>query len=313
MTFEQITVFASLAKHGSVTRAARELHTTQPNLSKHLKSLEDAVHLRLFTRSAKGLALTPHGEVFLREVEPLVTQWQRVSGKYYRNGTPKAVDTALRVAGTYGAAATLLAAPLAAFRNVHPEVEVTVCSNSTAHLEEMVLTGQVELALCPKPPVSPLLASEHYLTSKLVLFVAGDDALAKQKNWTLADMVKQPLFIRGETGANGGTAALLEKIHELGIEPKIALRCEQPEAIKEAVRRHSGIGVLYQETIERELQNGEFKALKIRDLDIEGQLYILSHKVRPLSPSAAAFLQVLRQERENRKKLGNRQQARGNR
>lgn len=58
MKFDQITVFASLAKHLSVTKAAGELHTTQPNLSKHLKLLENALSARLFTRYAKGLQLT---------------------------------------------------------------------------------------------------------------------------------------------------------------------------------------------------------------------------------------------------------------
>jgi LysR family transcriptional regulator, low CO2-responsive transcriptional regulator len=300
MTFDQIRVFVCLAKHLSVTKAADELHTTQPNLSKHLKALEDGFRALLFTRYSKGLKLTEKGRDFLGDVEPLIGQWQRINRRYSNDTTTKSAVARLRVAGTYGAAATLLPAPLALFKKTHLDVELSVWSNSTVRLEEMVLAGELDLAVCPKLPDSSPLMAEHYLTSKLVLFVANDGLLAGKKNLTLADIVKLPLVIRSGTGKDGGTATLLETIRQQGHEPKIALRCDQPDAIKEAVWQHAGVGVLYYDTVEEAIRRGAFKELKVRDLNIEGRLYIVYHKIRPLSPNGAAFLQLLRQQRDRK-------------
>ena len=302
MKFDQIMVFASLAKYLSVTKAADELHTTQPNLSKHLKVLEDALSARLFTRYSKGLQLTERGRELLGDVEPLIAHWQRINHRYSSNDTTAKSATRLRVGGTFGAAAALLPTPLALFKKSHPNVELSVQSNLTVKLAEMVLAGELELALCPKLPAPSLLMTEHYLTSKLVLFVAKDDGLARKKKLTLTDIVKLPLVIRSGTGKDGGTTTLLETIRRQGHEPKIALRCDQPDAIKEAVRQHAGVGVLYYDTVEEAIKRGAFTQLKVRDLNIEGRLYIVYHKVRPLSPPAAAFLQVLRAERDRRVK-----------
>lgn len=173
---------------------------------------------------------------------------------------------------------------------------MTVRSNVTANLEGMILAGEVELALCPVLPDSPLLTREPYRPSKLVLFVAKDDPLCKKKTLTLADIAKRPLVIRSGAEKKGGTATLLKRFSECGNVPKIALRSDQPEAIKEAVRRRSGIGVLYYATIESALKHGAFKALKVRDLEIEGQFYIVYHKTRALSAHALEFLRLLRKQ-----------------
>ena len=155
--FEQITRFAVLAKHLNITKAADELHTTQPNLSKHLKTLEDALSGQLFNRHAKGLKLTDKGREFLNDLEPLITQWRWINLRYLNNGTVKAPDARLNIAAAYGAAASFLPAPLALFGRLYPEVEVTIRSNATANLEGMILAGEVEVALCPILPDSPLL------------------------------------------------------------------------------------------------------------------------------------------------------------
>ena len=70
MTFTQFTAFAAVAKHLNVTKAANNLHVSQPSLSKHLKALEDKFNLQLFTRHAKGIRLTDEGYEFFQDIGP---------------------------------------------------------------------------------------------------------------------------------------------------------------------------------------------------------------------------------------------------
>jgi Transcriptional regulator len=61
MTFRQFEAFAAVAQHLNITQAARELHASQPGLSKHLKALEEDYKIKLFTRSGKRYRIDRRG------------------------------------------------------------------------------------------------------------------------------------------------------------------------------------------------------------------------------------------------------------
>ena len=71
-----------------------------------------------------------------------------------------------------------------------------------------------------------------------------------------------------------------------GLDIKIGLRCEDPMAVKAAVRQRMGVGLGFEDTIKAELDDGKFKIIAVRDLKLEGASYIVYSKRRPLSPIA---------------------------
>jgi DNA-binding transcriptional LysR family regulator len=79
------------------------------------------------------------------------------------------------------------------------------------------------------------------------------------------------------------------------------MRFESPTAMKEAIQRNMGIGLLYEDVARYNLQRHEFKEIKIRGLKLEGQSYIVYLKERHLSKAANDFLKLLRCSGSKRK------------
>ena len=81
------------------------------------------------------------------------------------------------------------------------------------------------------------------------------------------------------------------------------MQCESPEAIKTAVTKELGVGILYEDAVKDGLASGLFKRVNISGLAMEGKTYIIYHKSRPLSANGDIFLNLLRQWRDEKNQV----------
>jgi DNA-binding transcriptional LysR family regulator len=91
------------------------------------------------------------------------------------------------------------------------------------------------------------------------------------------------------------------KTEEREYRPKVAAFYDSPDAVKVAVRNKIGVGLLYRELVQREVQKREFKILTVENLKLYGHTYIIYHKQRPLSANAQLLLKLLRRRKQKRK------------
>ncbi len=293
MTIKQFMIFATVSRHLNITRASQELHISQPSVSQHLKLLEEDYNVKLFKKSKRGIVLTGSGNLFLTKLMPILAQLDELKRAFSNESTVSQVDS-LVIGGTYGPSALLLPSLTGVFKRSYPRVELELRSANRPYMERLVLSSEVDIALVTGRPSSSNLVVEPYRKEKLLAFVARNHPLASKRELSLAQFARVPLIIHGRKNSANTVTGILRSLQGKGLEPVVAMRCESPDAVKTAVREKIGLGILYQDTVRRELGNGEFIHVKVHGLKLDGESFIIWYKDKPLSSAAWAFLCLLR-------------------
>ena len=302
MTLHQFTIFAAIAKHGSLTKASQELHITQSCVSQQMRLLQEEYGAKLYNRAARGIDLTIAGRHFLVAILPILEQVRRLKTS---SGKAVAPDADLLIVGaTYSSSTILLPSLLSRFKKSHPGMQIDFRSNNGAEIERLLLKEKIEIALTTRPPSSPRIMAEPFRRERLALIVSRLHPLARARKVGLQDIERTPLLVRASGGRDGTTVKRLVSLMETKrIKVTIGMRFESPSAMKEAIQRNMGIGLLYEDVARYNLQRHEFKEIRIRGLKMAGQSYIVYLKERLLSKAADDFLNLLRSRASKRKVL----------
>jgi DNA-binding transcriptional LysR family regulator len=198
----------------------------------------------------------------------------------------------LRIGGTYSPSAKHLPSALAIFKKVHPDTKITFLTCPKAETEKLLEACKIDIAVIQSPSKSANLVLEPFAVNHLVFFSHPRHPLANKKSLDLLDLNGTAVIIRA---GRGTTEKFVQKLKSRGITLDVSLRCASPDAVKAAVRREMGIGILFHNLVEDELKKREFKELKLRTpITMVGNSFIVYRKKQPLLPAANEFLGVLR-------------------
>jgi DNA-binding transcriptional LysR family regulator len=250
-------MFESVARHLSVTRAAEELHVSQPAISQQLRLLEEQHGARFFLRRGQRLELTQQGRAYLDAITPILIQVENVE-RGFAVKHDKKQPSLLAIGATHGFCINVLPRMLMAFRQSHPSVRVLLEANDSRVLEQRILKSEVETALITHRPESPHIVLQPYKRLEVVAVVAATSSLAT-KQPELRTLSKIPIVVR----KNGNIQSVLK---EKGYQASICVECENSEAVKAAAQIGIGVGILYRNVVEREVMRGELKLLNVPEL-----------------------------------------------
>jgi DNA-binding transcriptional LysR family regulator len=290
MFLDRIQLFVSVAKHQNLAKTAREMHVSASSVCQRLKSLENDFGLKLYRRTNTGIEVTEAGETLLAIASDVLNNFETLKAKFRHN--VDAPERILKVGGTYNPSARHLPSALATFQKALPDTKITFLTSTKAEIEKSLHERQVDIAVIQSPSKSADLVMEPFAVDSLIFFSHPRHPLAKKKSLNLLDLNHTAVVIRE---GRGTTERFVEKLKSQGITLKVSLRCLSPEAVKAAVRRQMGVGILFHNLVEEELKRKEFKALKLRSpITPVGHSFIVYNKNQPLSSAANEFLAILR-------------------
>ena len=162
-----LIVFLEAARAGSLTSAAKTLHTVQSNVTARVKSLERALGTRLLKRHARGVRLTPAGEVVVQLAERTAAVLDDLREAF---GRPTAASSAkLRLGAIETVAACHLPALLSAYCRRRPNLDVSVETGSSAALLRQIRERQLDLAFVSRPSRLPGFRDQIAFRDELVI------------------------------------------------------------------------------------------------------------------------------------------------
>jgi LysR family transcriptional regulator, low CO2-responsive transcriptional regulator len=300
MTLHQLKIFQVVSRHRNITKASKELRISQPSVFKQVKLLEESYKTKLYKKIGRGIELTEQGQLFEREVEEILRRIDSLEKNFgVRSAAPSAGR--LMIGASHGPSASLIPSLLANFKKTHPLVQVTLRTKDSLGIERLVAeSGGIELGVVTnlsRMANSARLHIEPCRAEEIVFFVSKH-APVKRKKLTLAELARLPLIVKQRSQSK--TLDLLKQIEQQGVELNVFMECESAEAVKLAVMKNLGVGVLYRDHLKAEIRRGDLKVLSISDLKPTAiESFIIYNLNRPISPNAQEFLELLRKSQHH--------------
>lgn len=284
MNFKQCIIFREIARTKNFTKAANNMYLTQSAVSHAVKDLEEEAGTQLFERLHRSVKLTPAGELFLREIQPIIEEFESVEAHLpnLEKGPP------IKIASCITYAQTELPQLLRRFTEKYPEasfnVQVFPASDSITRLER----GEVDVAFIEGHVLQPAFEAKKIADYRLCVVAAAD---AAEEELSFEELMQRPLLLR-ERGS-----AVREAFESIAVLQGFKLfpmwESIDSQALISAIKAGFGLSVLPYRLVKEELTQGRLTEIKIADWQLTNDISVLVRKSRYQPKMLADFWEML--------------------
>lgn len=291
----RIRTFLTVCETMSYTRAAEQLHVSQPAVSQHIRFLEDSYHVKLFVRDKKTLYLTKEGEALRRVALHTRNDEQNLRRSFQEKRGGK---REIRIGATITVGEFIIPGLLSECMKKHPYSEVQVTISNTSSLIRGLREGQLHMALVEgyfdrEEFDSILYETEHFAP------YCGKEYVFSREIHRLDDLMGEPLIIR-EPGS--GTREILEKslmqVNRSLEDFQQKIQINSMYAIVHLLESNMGISFMYESAAQTGIRHGRLREIPLND-------YSISHDISMIWSAGSAFSDQYREDA--RKILGKEQ------
>ncbi len=287
-TLRQLQVFEAVARHRSFSRAAEELHLSQPGVSMQVKQLDEMVGLPLVEQVGKKIYLTEAGEMVYqcaRNVAQHITDLDDTLARL------KGLDEGELKISAVSTTKYFVPRLLATFSRRHPQLQVRLDVGNREKLLNALIHNDVDLVIMGQPPANLGLAAHAFMANPLVIIAPPHHPLARAKDIP-ATRLESETFIMREPGS--GTRATAERFfmeHHASL--TAGMEMNSNVAIQRAVEAGLGLGLVSRHTLDMELKLGRLAILDVEDTPILRHWYIVHRAGKRFSTAAQSFIDFM--------------------
>ncbi len=288
LTLQQLRLFRSVVSHGSYTRAAEEMHLTQPAVSIQIKRLEEQAGTPLLEQVGKKIFPTAAGKAVFAAADDVLQRLADLDNEIeiLKGEVRGPLQLSVVTTGKY-----FMPHLLGHFLQKYPGVEPHLKFTNRARVVERLLNNEDDFVVMGQIPDDDRLEAYPFLENILGFIAPPTHPLAGRRNLTLAE-VMQERFIAREPGS--GTRLVVERLlAEQGIESEPYMELGSSEAIKQAVLAGIGIAVISLHSVRLEQDAGKLAVLDVEGFPVKRRWYAVHQKGKHLSLVARTFLDFI--------------------
>jgi DNA-binding transcriptional LysR family regulator len=300
-SFRQLATFHAVARLGSVSQAAEELHLTQPAVSIQIGLLEESAGTPLIARVGRGIRLTEAGDLLASYAGRILDLWREAGDEMAAH---RGVFSGTLRVGAVTTAEYLLPPLLVTFVNEYPKVKVKLQVGNRDQIVRMLAGQEIDVAIMGRPPPELKTDSTAFAKHPMAFLAAPDHPLMHDPGLTLATLAESRILVR-ERGS--GTRTTVERLFkDAGLPLRIGSELSSNEAIKQMCAAGFGAAFLSMHTCVLEMQAGILSLLPLPDNPLERDWYVMHLSSRQLPQVALAFEAFLAEHAQARivKQLG---------
>ncbi|HEY5959426.1 MAG TPA: LysR family transcriptional regulator [Polyangiaceae bacterium] len=295
MELRDLIYFLACVDDGHLTRAAKRLHVAQPTLSHAIARLEAQAGESLLERPRTGrprITTTAAGKMLEERARRAVGEVQAFKDDL--SALRGVLRGEVRIGSMQTLNSTVLPKPLARFALDHPEVQISLHTLAAEDIPAALVESRIDVGLIAGAPVQVLteLETRKLCSEELVAIVRSDDALAKRRSMGLRQLADQAfvMVLKG-TFTDG---LIVTACRKAGFIPRVLLRLESGEAIREVVRAGLGITILPAGYLGK--GDPSLRAVRLTQPTPKREVHVAWDRRTKPSAAVAAFIEAMKRD-----------------
>ena len=284
----ELNIFVNVAETLSFTEAAKRLHISQPAVSMQISNLESRLNTVLFDRSGRNISTTEAADVLLPMAREMLNYASHIEEAMASlQGTLRGH---LQIACSTSAGKYILPHLIARFRELNPDVRVTVSVCTPDAAIERVCDGRSQLGILSSEAGCREVEYRHFFTDQVVLIAPREHPWAIRDSVSPEELVEQPFILGDEIAGTRRVmqAGLLEhgiRVHDLDV----VMELGNAEAIESSVEAGIGIAFISRLVAQRCIIAGYVAEIPVEGLHLERELFMIRNSRRAQTRVQAAF------------------------
>lgn len=291
MEIRHLECFMTVARCGNFTKAAEQIHISQPSISKMIKEIEAQMGIELFYRDTKHVELTDAGIAFWEQAQQIVALFDNLNTTSL-DGILAEKSGKIRIGFPPITSVTMFSKVLGVFKKEHPNIEFQLFEFGSKTIEKGVQEGELDIGIVSTPVTNEELYEMFWLTrDSLAVVMHPEHSLAAYSAVAIADLAEESFVLYSKDFRLHDQ--IIERCRSEGFDPKIIFETSQLEFMIQIVAANVGI-VFLPTRICRQLDSSQAVSRPLAGKPIYLQLGVIWKKGRYLPHAARQWIQFAR-------------------
>ncbi len=270
MTIRHLKVFACVAEHMSMTRAAEELFIAQPAVSNTIAEIERHYSIQLFERINKRLFLTDEGKNLLIKAQSVLSAFD----EFEESATSSSKRPKLKIGSSLTIGKQRVPTLLCGLKDSFPHIDFQISINQTSIIESKILNGTLDFAFIQGMPSNTNIDSRLVECNTLAVVCGKDYPMPDAV--TLKELCEYDLLLREDEGVSREFLDNIFARENIVVDP--VMESISNQALISAAAKNLGVTVMPESLLRRQLQSGKLRKIKVFDYEFTRNSYIIYHK-----------------------------------